>query len=210
MVSQFHLLPQTFAITFYVLVCIFVSVEPAITSTVTDKEALISFKSGVSLPPSYWDQNSSLCTNWTGVVCNKLGNRVVALQLSGLGLAGSISPHIGNLSFLRSLHLQNNKLTGNIPSQFLHLFRLKSLNLSSNTIQGPLPSNMTQLIALQTLDLASNNITGTLPENLSRLKNLQVLNLARNNLHIWSNPIIHKQPLIHPHTFELFFFFFLV
>ncbi|CAB4266258.1 unnamed protein product [Prunus armeniaca] len=183
MVSQFHLLPQTFAITFYVLVCIFVSVEPAITSTVTDKEALISFKSGVSLPPSYWDQNSSLCTNWTGDVCNKLGNRVVALQLSGLGLAGSISPHIGNLSFLRSLHLQNNKLIGNIPSQFLHLFRLKSLNLSSNTIQGPLPSNMTQLIALQTLDLASNNITGTLPENLSRLKNLQVLNLARNNLH---------------------------
>ncbi|XP_007226289.2 probable LRR receptor-like serine/threonine-protein kinase At3g47570 [Prunus persica] len=183
MVSQFHLLPQTFAITFYVLVCIFVSVEAAITSIATDKAALISFKSGVSLPPSYWDQNSSPCTNWTGVVCNKLGNRVVALHLSGLGLTGSISPHIGNLSFLRSLHLQNNKLTGNIPSQILHLFRLKSLNLSSNTIQGPLPSNMTQLIALQTLDLASNNITGTLPENLSRLKNLQVLNLARNNLH---------------------------
>ncbi|PQP96025.1 putative LRR receptor-like serine/threonine-protein kinase [Prunus yedoensis var. nudiflora] len=183
MVSPFHLLPQTFAITFYVLVCIFVSGEAAITSIATDKEALLSFKSGVSLPPSFWDQNSSPCTNWTGVVCNKLGNRVVALHLSGLGLTGSITPHIGNLSFLRSLQLQNNKLTGNIPSQILHLFRLTSLNLSSNTIQGPLPSNLTQLTALQTLDLASNNITGTLPENLDSLKNLQVLNLARNNLH---------------------------
>ncbi|PQP93555.1 putative LRR receptor-like serine/threonine-protein kinase [Prunus yedoensis var. nudiflora] len=185
MVSQFHLLPQTFAIIFSLLVCIFVSVEPAIPtpSIATDKRALISFKSGVSLPPSFWDQNSSPCTNWTGVACNKLGNRVVALNLSGLGLTGSISPHIGNLSFLRSLQLQNNKLTGNIPSQILHLFRLTSLNLSSNTIQGPLPSNLTQLTALQTLDLASNNITGTLPENLDSLKNLQVLNLARNNLH---------------------------
>ncbi|VVA11992.1 PREDICTED: probable LRR receptor [Prunus dulcis] len=185
MVSQFHLLPQTFAIIFSLLLCIFVSVETArpTPSIATDKEALISFKSGVSLPPSYWDQNSSPCTNWTGVVCNKLGNRVVALHLSGLGLTGSISPHIGNLSFLRSLQLQNNKLTGNIPSQILHLFRLTSLNLSSNTIQGPLPSNLTQLTALQTLDLASNNITGTLPENLNSLKNLQVLNLARNKLH---------------------------
>ncbi|KAM1133886.1 hypothetical protein ACFX19_043791 [Malus domestica] len=177
---HFHLLPQ-FAIFSVLLICLFVSIESVIPSISTDKEALISFKSTTNLPPYFWDQSSSPCTNWTGVVCNKHGKRVVALDLSGLGLTGSISPHIGNLSFLHSLQLQNNKLTGTIPTQTFNLFRLRSLNVSSNTIQGSLPSNITLMMALESLDFSSNNITGILPQNLSQLKNLRVLNLARNN-----------------------------
>ncbi|TQD99240.1 hypothetical protein C1H46_015154 [Malus baccata] len=177
---HFHLLPQ-FAIFSVLLICLFVSIESVIPSISTDKEALISFKSTTNLPPYFWDQSSSPCTNWTGVVCNKHGKRVVALDLSGLGLTGSISPHIGNLSFLHSLQLQNNKLTGTIPTQIFNLFRLRSLNVSSNTIQGSLPSNITLMMALESLDFSSNNITGILPQNLSQLKNLRVLNLARNN-----------------------------
>ncbi|KAM1013098.1 hypothetical protein ACFX2C_043271 [Malus domestica] len=177
---HFHLLPQ-FAIFSVLLICLFVSIESVIPSISTDKEALISFKSTTNLPPYFWDQSSSPCTNWTGVVCNKHGKRVVALDLSGLGLTGSISHHIGNLSFLHSLQLQNNKLTGTIPTQIFNLFRLRSLNVSSNTIQGSLPSNITLMMALESLDFSSNNITGILPQNLSQLKNLRVLNLARNN-----------------------------
>lgn len=151
----------------------------------TDKEALISFKKALlNVPPALkWDQSSSPCSNWTGVVCRRNGEsqRVVRLDLSGLGLAGSISPHIGNLSFLRSLRLQNNKLTGAIPTQVVNLFHLRSLNLSSNAIQGLLPSNMSHLIALEMLDLAGNNITGKLPEDIFSQKELRVLNLGRNN-----------------------------
>ncbi|CAN6682230.1 unnamed protein product [Malus baccata var. baccata] len=177
---HFHLLPQlsTFSI---LLICFFVTIESVIPSISTDKEALISFKSKANLPPYFWDQSSSPCTNWTGVVCNKHGKRVIALDLSGLGLTGSMSPHIGNLSFLHSLQLHNNKLTGTIPTQIFNLFRLRSLNVSSNTLRGSLPPNITQLMALEILDLSSNNITGILPQNLGQLKNLQVLNLARNS-----------------------------
>ncbi|KAM1507266.1 hypothetical protein PS1_016903 [Malus domestica] len=84
-----------------VLACIFLSVDSAFTpSNVTDKEALISFQSTANLPPFFWNQSSSPCTNWTGVACNRIGGtqRVVSLDLSGFGLTGSISHHVGSLT----------------------------------------------------------------------------------------------------------------
>ncbi|PRQ34180.1 putative protein kinase RLK-Pelle-LRR-XII-1 family [Rosa chinensis] len=185
--SHFHtLLPPQFSMLALLLCISFLSAESAIIPSITtDKEALISFKEALlDVPPSLtWDQNSSPCRNWTGVVCRKHGQswRVVGLDLSGLGLTGSISPHIGNLSFLQSLQLQNNKLTGAIPTQVVNLFRMRSLNLSSNAIQGPLPSNMSHLTALEMLDLAGNNITGRLPEEIFSQRKLRVLNLGRNS-----------------------------
>ncbi|KAJ9188733.1 hypothetical protein P3X46_000100 [Hevea brasiliensis] len=161
--------------------CMFPFADSATLSIETDKEALILFKSQISQqslnPLSSWDQNSSPC-NWTGVSCNS--HRVVGLNLPNLGLDGSISPHIGNLSFLRSLQLQNNKLTGTLPDQICNLFRLRILNISSNSLQGLIPSNMSRLAELRVLDLSMNKITGKIPEELSFLTKLQVLNFGRN------------------------------
>ncbi|KAF5468154.1 hypothetical protein F2P56_012330 [Juglans regia] len=166
--------------------CIFLGVESATLSLSTDKEALISFKSKINLVPrnalSSWDPNTSPC-NWTGVVCNKSSLRVISLDLSGYGLKGSISPRIGNLSFLRSLQLQNNQFTGKLPTEIGHLFRLRVLNMSSNGIQGGLPSNISQLTELQILDLTANNITGRVLEELTYLTKLEVLKLGRNQLY---------------------------
>ncbi|KAM2159927.1 hypothetical protein ACFX1Q_043105 [Malus domestica] len=39
-------------------------------SIVTDKEALIAFKSMANVPPTFWNQSSSPSANWTGVSCN--------------------------------------------------------------------------------------------------------------------------------------------
>ncbi|OMO78850.1 hypothetical protein CCACVL1_14080 [Corchorus capsularis] len=128
-------------------------------SIATDKEALISFKSLMSLqstnPLSSWDQNLSPC-NWTGVLCDSPGNRVIALNLSGFGLAGSISPQIGNLSFLRSLELQNNQLRGALPTQMSDLFRLRVLNLSFNSLEA-FPSSLLQILDPQLLPLMGNS-----------------------------------------------------
>ncbi|KAG6674543.1 hypothetical protein I3842_15G047700, partial [Carya illinoinensis] len=166
--------------------CIFLGVESATLGLSTDKEALISFKSKISMEPpnalSSWDQNTSPC-NWTAVVCNKSGLRVISLDLSGYGLKGSISPHIGNLSFLRSLQLQNNQFTGKLPAEIGNLFRLRVLNMSYNGIQGGLPSNINQLTELQVLDLMANNITGRVLEELTYLTKLEVLKLGRNHLY---------------------------
>ncbi|KAL5710340.1 non-specific serine/threonine protein kinase [Ranunculus cassubicifolius] len=98
-------------------------------------------------------------------------------------LTGAISPHIGNLSFLRSLQLQNNKLTGPIPAQVVNLYRLRHLNLSSNIITWRLPKELFNLKELQVLDLARNNFFGSIPSSISNLSStLTNLNLGTNNL----------------------------
>ncbi|XP_062078148.1 putative receptor-like protein kinase At3g47110 [Humulus lupulus] len=174
-----------------ILIClnsIFPGVKPATLTISTDKEALISVKSTLSFdhttpnPLSTWDQTSSSPCNWTGVVCNKLGQSVVGLDLSGLGLSGSISPHIGNLSFLNSLQLQNNRFIGTIPSEITKLFRLRLLNVSFNLINGVLPSNLKNLKELKVIDFTENKVSGTLPE-LSLLTKLEVLKLRQNHFH---------------------------
>ncbi|KAK7247328.1 hypothetical protein RIF29_42209 [Crotalaria pallida] len=163
-----------------------VGVSSTTLSIEIDKEALISFKSqlsdNTSHPLSSWSQNSSPC-NWTGVLCNYLGQRVTGLDLSGLGLSGQLSPYIGNLTFLESLQLQGNQLTGVIPDQICNLLRLRVLNMNSNRIEGTLPSNITHLNELQMLDLSSNKLVSRIPENISNLNKLQVLKLGGNNFY---------------------------
>ncbi|PSS31465.1 Receptor-like protein kinase [Actinidia chinensis var. chinensis] len=164
---------------------LFLAAESPALSIVTDKEALISFRSHINMEPtnplSTWDQTLSPC-NWTGVRCNKFGERVIELDFSGLRLKGSISPHIGNLSFLRSLQLQNNQLAGTFPDQIGNLFRLQVLNMSFNVIEGVIPPNLSRCVELRILDLKQNEISGRIPEDLNHLTKLQVLNLGQNHL----------------------------
>ncbi|CAK9182864.1 unnamed protein product [Ilex paraguariensis] len=162
---------------------VFLGAESATLST--DREALLSFKSQISMEPpnalSTWDPNSSPC-NWTGVVCNKLGERVVELDLSDMGITGSISPYIGNLSFLRSLQLQDNRFTGTLPDELGNLFRLRIMNMSFNSIEGAIPRNISRCRELKIVDMMQNEISGIIPEELSELAEVQVLNLGRNHL----------------------------
>ncbi|XP_022951891.1 putative receptor-like protein kinase At3g47110 [Cucurbita moschata] len=165
---------------------------PGVTSATlnldTDKQALLAIKSAFqTIPPSNplfsWSNQTSSPCNWVGITCDTNGSRVVGLNLAGFQLSGAIDPHVGNLSFLRSLQLQSNQLTGQIPHQINKLFRLRVLNMSFNNLQGPLPSNITTMADLETLDLMSNKINGRLPDELSRLTKLQVLVLAQNQLY---------------------------
>ena len=100
--------------------CLLPSVEPATLGITTDREALLSFMSSLSYdhpkPLSTWAQTPSPC-NWTGVLCDKIGLRMMGLDLFGLRLSGPISRYIGNLSFLQSLDLQNNRFIGSIPQE---------------------------------------------------------------------------------------------
>ncbi|KAL4557389.1 hypothetical protein LXL04_035565 [Taraxacum kok-saghyz] len=151
----------------------------------TDKQALLSIKSQTSTQPpdalATWDPNSSPC-NWTRVLCGDRGRRVVGLDLSGLQITGQVSPHIGNLSFLRSLQLQDNRFVGNLPETLSNLFRLRVLNISTNNIQGNIPPNISRCIQLRVVDFMQNQLSGPIPEDLTHLVNLQTLNLAKNHL----------------------------
>ncbi|KAJ0500310.1 putative protein kinase RLK-Pelle-LRR-XII-1 family [Helianthus annuus] len=151
----------------------------------TDKQTLIYMKSQtITQPPdalATWDPNTSPC-NWTRVSCGDHGQRVVDVDLSGLGISGPVNPHIGNLSFLRTLQLQENQFQGIIPEAITNLLRLRILNVSFNSIQGAIPANISRCMKLRIVDFMQNKLSGSIPEDLTLLVNLQILNLAGNHL----------------------------
>ncbi|XP_071709961.1 uncharacterized protein [Rutidosis leptorrhynchoides] len=165
----------------------------------TDKQALISIKSQIITQPSdalsTWDQNSSPC-NWTRVVCGDRGTRVIGLDLSKLQLTGPISHHIGNLSFLRSLQLQENQFIGTLPETITNLFRLQVLNISSNNIQGTIPQNISRCVQLRVIDFMQNKLSGSIPDDLTLIPNLQTLNLAKNQFSGFIPPSIGNLSLL--------------
>ncbi|GLJ53056.1 hypothetical protein SUGI_1130250 [Cryptomeria japonica] len=155
------------------------------TSISTDEESLMDLKKSITLDPlnflANWTPTIHFC-NWTGVTCDTSSNRVQFLELADMRLEGSISPSIGNLSFLIQLDLINNSFVGRIPEEIGRIQGLKTLYLSINLLQGSIPANLTSCKELKELILARNRLTGTIPSELGLLANLQVLKLGSNNL----------------------------
>ncbi|KAB1671207.1 hypothetical protein, partial [Gossypium barbadense] len=122
------------------------------------------------------------CCQWQGVQCGRRHRRVVSLNMSGLSLAGFISPVIGNLTFLREVDFSYNKLQGSIPREVGHLRRLVYLSLEYNHLNGEIPQELSNCSNLQEIAFNANNITGEIPVSLGDMKNLIELHLAGNLL----------------------------
>ncbi|KAL0415414.1 UNVERIFIED_CONTAM: putative LRR receptor-like serine/threonine-protein kinase [Sesamum latifolium] len=152
-----------------------------------DLRALLSFKENIIDPRGALDswrynETVSYCT-WTGISCgSRHRNRVVSIDLNSQGLAGFVSPHLGNLSFIRGINLQNNSFHGPIPQELGRLRRLEYLVLSNNSFDGEIPKNLSQCQNLYFLNLVDNVLTGNVPFKLSSLMKLEVLILSKNNL----------------------------
>ncbi|KAF5808862.1 putative non-specific serine/threonine protein kinase [Helianthus annuus] len=120
---------------------LFYSLVISLSSTVicggieTDHEALLKIKSLITRDPygalTSWNDSLHLC-DWSHVYCGKRHRRVTYINLSSQGLEGSLYPHVGNLSFLRTLSLGNNSFQGAIPQEVGHLYRLRQLYLYQN------------------------------------------------------------------------------
>ncbi|XP_058080695.1 putative receptor-like protein kinase At3g47110 [Magnolia sinica] len=180
----FHAFPFLLLAFFISIKSPFHGVDSAPFNTLTDKQALLSFKASISDPSnilSSWNDSSTLC-NFTRVSCNRSGQRVVGLHLARLQLTGTISPFVGNLSFLRYLYLQENRFTGPLPDPIGNLFRLQVLNMSTNFIDGAVPPNISKCTELMVFDITGNRISGSFPPELGRLSKLQVLNMGHNQL----------------------------
>ncbi|XP_039173414.1 probable LRR receptor-like serine/threonine-protein kinase At3g47570 [Eucalyptus grandis] len=150
----------------------------------TDRLALLELKARIVDPCrvlSSWNDSSDIC-KWYGVTCGYRHRRVTVLNLSSENLAGVVAPHIGNLSFLREVYLQNNSFCSEIPPQFGRLFRLQKLFLNNNSFSGQIPSNLSHCSNLLNLDLRVNKLEGNLPAELSFLSKLQQLKLGFNGL----------------------------
>ncbi|KAL0314148.1 UNVERIFIED_CONTAM: putative receptor-like protein kinase [Sesamum angustifolium] len=129
-----------------------------------------------------WNETMHYC-RWEGVTCSRRHrDRVVSINLRSQGLVGSLSPHLGNLSFLRSIILQNNNFRGQIPEEIGRLRRLEYLEFSNNSFGGEIPRNLTQCRNLYYLNLIGNDLTGTVVPELGSLSKLEALGLSRNRL----------------------------
>ncbi|GFY93177.1 leucine-rich repeat protein kinase family protein [Actinidia rufa] len=151
----------------------------------TDYIALLSIKAQITHDPmlitSSWNDSLHFC-RWKGILCSQRHLRVTRLILSSHNLAGSISPFIGNLRFLRIVNLTNNSFQGRIPHEMGRLFRLRVLDLDINLLEGQIPGNLSQCNNLRSLYLDQNKFIGKLPTELGSLSQLVVLNILSNNL----------------------------
>uniref|UniRef100_A0A0E0IZK2 Receptor kinase-like protein Xa21 n=1 Tax=Oryza nivara TaxID=4536 RepID=A0A0E0IZK2_ORYNI len=149
----------------------------------TDRLSLLDFKNAIILDPQQalvsWNDSTQVCS-WEGVFCRvKAPNPVVALNLKNRDLVGTISPSLGNLTFLKHLILTGNAFTGQIPASLAHLHRLQTLSLAANTLQGRIP-NLANYSDLMVLDLFRNNLAGKFPAALPH--RLEKLRLSFNNI----------------------------
>ncbi|KAK6928605.1 Serine-threonine/tyrosine-protein kinase, catalytic domain, partial [Dillenia turbinata] len=152
-----------------------------LTSTITDATSLLHFKNSLSSSLLLSDWNSSVhhC-NWHGVSCDPLSARVVALNLAGPGLAGTLSPSLGNLSLLRILSLPHNFFGGGIPPELGNLRLLEILELQDNNFSEPIPDQLSHLSSLRFLNLSFNMFSGPMPEYLIGFRRLSFLDFSHN------------------------------
>ncbi|XP_021288731.1 receptor kinase-like protein Xa21 [Herrania umbratica] len=163
--------------------CFSLSMESA--NITTDELALLAFKANVHDPQNLlaanWSISTSVC-NWIGVSCGSKHQRVTVLSLSNLSLTGTLPPHLGNLSFLSFLNIEENGFEGSLPVELANLHRLRYISLANNNFAGELPSWFGSFPKLESLYLQKNFFTGVIPSSLCYLPKLEILDLHENNL----------------------------
>ncbi|XP_074568418.1 leucine-rich repeat receptor-like serine/threonine-protein kinase At2g14510 [Curcuma longa] len=135
-----------------------------------DVIAMEQIRENIDPPPPGWSGDPCMPRDysWVGVTCSYLRQiRVVSLNLSSMGLSGSISPYISNLTALTNVSLANNNFTGHIPN-LSRLRNLEKLHLQDNQFTGTITLSFVNLTKLQELYIENNNLTGDIPPSLFR------------------------------------------
>ncbi|XP_040934575.1 putative receptor-like protein kinase At3g47110 [Gossypium hirsutum] len=154
----------------------------------TDQRALLQFKSKITSDQlkvmESWNSSIHFC-QWYGVTCSRKHQRVTKLELQLLKVSGSLSPYIGNLSFLRELNLAdliNNSISGEITSNLSACFKLTFFRMRSNQLTGEIPGSFGLLSKLKFLSFINNSLTGSIPPALGNLSSLEELYFTYNAL----------------------------
>ncbi|XP_042515906.1 probable LRR receptor-like serine/threonine-protein kinase At3g47570 [Macadamia integrifolia] len=153
----------------------------------TDQLALLEFKKKIYDDPygvlSSWNNSIHYC-NWRGITCgHQHQQRAIRLDLHGKGLVGSISPSIGNLTFLHFLNLGNNSFHGKIPQEIGNLIRLHTIVFYDNSLEGEVPTTLANCTRLREIWFTYNNLVGKIPvELVMSLSKLEKISIYRNGL----------------------------
>lgn len=172
----------------------------------SDVQALQVIYTSLNSPPQLtgWIGNGGdpCVESWKGVTCE--GSAVVSIEISGLGLNGTMGYALSSFLSLEkldmsdnnihdtipyqlppnltSLNMAKNSLSGNLPYSFSTMASLNYLNMSHNLLSQAIGDVFTNLTTLGTLDLSFNNFTGDLPKSLGTLSNVSSLFLQNNQL----------------------------
>ncbi|TVU19273.1 hypothetical protein EJB05_35412, partial [Eragrostis curvula] len=145
-----------------------------------DALALDSIKRSLKNVPEDWNGDPCMPTGyaWTGVTCDEGSRiRVISLNFSSMGLAGTLSPEIAKLTALANISFANNSLSGPIPN-LSNLSRLERLHLQDNKLNGTVPQTLGTIKALSELFLQRNELNGTVPDNLLGKQGLNYQNMT--------------------------------
>ncbi|XP_059299530.1 protein STRUBBELIG-RECEPTOR FAMILY 7-like isoform X1 [Lycium ferocissimum] len=116
--------------------------------------------------------------SWKGVTCS--GNRVTEIQISGLGLSGSMGYQLTSLTSVTNFDISNNNLGNQIPYQLPP--NVRRLNLAGNSFTGGLPYSISQMKSLQYLNVSHNQIQGELNDMFGSLSSLNTLDISFNSM----------------------------
>ncbi|EXB44952.1 Protein NSP-INTERACTING KINASE 2 [Morus notabilis] len=147
-------------------------------------QALMSIKYLLKDPHNVlgnWDDAAVDPCSWTMVTCSPDGS-VISLGAPSQNLSGTLSPSIGNLTYIQSVLLQNNNISGPIPSEIGRLQKLDTIDLSNNNFTGQIPDTLSHMNSLQYLRLDNNSLSGAIPSSLANMTWLAFLDLSYNNL----------------------------
>ncbi|XP_030943040.1 probable LRR receptor-like serine/threonine-protein kinase At3g47570 [Quercus lobata] len=177
---------SSFLVFFVLLLVHCLMASTARTNITTDQSALLALKDHITDDPyktlaSNWSTSTSVC-NWIGITCGSKHLRVTALNLSHMGLSGTIAPQVGKLTFLSHLSFRNNNFHGSLPNEVASLRKLEVVSFGLNNFSGMLPSWFGFLPKLQVLYAYMNSFEGTVPESLGNILSLKVLHLSENKL----------------------------
>ncbi|KAF9683342.1 hypothetical protein SADUNF_Sadunf04G0003600 [Salix dunnii] len=152
------------------------------TTDANDVQALQVMYTSLNSPSQLtnWKSNGGdpCAESWKGITCE--GSAVVSIQISGLGLNGTMGYLLANLMSLRTFDLSDNHLRDSLPYQLPP--NLTSLNLAVNNLSGNIPYSMSSMVSLSYLDLSFNSFSGDLPSSFNSLTNLSTLNVQNNQL----------------------------
>ncbi|KAK6929996.1 Malectin-like domain [Dillenia turbinata] len=118
-----------------------------------DVIALEKVRNSLRNTPPDWNGDPCLPSqySWTGITCSTGSQiRVISLNLTDLGLSGTLSPSIANLTALSTILLGNNSISGSIPD-LGSLKMLEILHLENNHISGEIPPSLGNLTRLHEL-----------------------------------------------------------
>lgn len=156
----------------------------------TSISCLKSIKDSIQDPHSYlesWSfKNNSqrFIGLFVGISCwHNDDNKVLAIELSGMGLKGEFPRGLEYCTSLTSLDLSFNMLSGPVPIDIWGKLKyITQLDLSYNQFSGTIPPEITTCRYLNVLLLNNNHLHGPIPQEISFLDRVKVFNVANNKL----------------------------